>query len=153
MDLKIDSKDLEIIECLKQDASRSVRQIANKTKIPITTVHHRIKSLKEKGVIEKTTIKLDPEKMGLELSAYVLITAFSSFTSGEKVSQKKICKELSKFSGIELIDIVTGETDIIIKVRVKNIKELNKLILDKIREIPGVDKTNTFTVLEEIKID
>jgi DNA-binding Lrp family transcriptional regulator len=149
----MDLKDLEIIECLKKDASLSVRQISNKTKIPITTVHHRIKALKKNKVIKKTTIELDNEKMGLELSAYILVTAFSSFGSGEKVSQKKICKEISKFSGIELIDIVTGETDIIIKARVKNIKELNKLILDKIREVPGVDKTVTLTVMQEFKID
>ncbi len=147
----MDSKDFLILDELKKDSSLSIRRIARKTRIPITTVHHRIKSLKEKGIIEKFTIKINDKKMGFELSAFILINSMSFLPSGLKVSQKKICERISKLNEVKLVSIVTGSTDIVVKATVKGIPELNKLVLDKIREIPGVDKTITLTVLEEIK--
>ncbi|MBN2127336.1 MAG: Lrp/AsnC family transcriptional regulator [Candidatus Diapherotrites archaeon] len=147
----MDSKDFLILEELKKDSSLSVRSIARKTRIPITTVHHRINSLKESGVIEKFTVKLNNKKMGFGLSAFILINSMSFMPSGEKVSQKKICDKISKLNEVEFASIVTGSTDVIVKVKVKEINDLNKLILDKIREIPGVDKTTTMMILEEIK--
>jgi Lrp/AsnC family transcriptional regulator, leucine-responsive regulatory protein len=147
----MDSKDFEIIDCLKADASKTVREISKKTRIPITTVHHRIKALKKKGIIKKTTVELDYEKMGYSITAYILIVAQSALPSGEKVSQKKICEKISKIPGVETIDIITGDTDIFVKIRVKNVKELSRIILEKIRELPGVDRTKTITVLEQIK--
>jgi Lrp/AsnC family transcriptional regulator, leucine-responsive regulatory protein len=149
----MDSKDFLILEELKKNSSLSVRSIAKKTRIPITTVHHRINSLKEKGVIEKFTIKLNDKKMGFELKAFILITSMSFLHSGIKVSQKKICEKISKLNEVESVSIVTGSTDIVVKVKVKEINELNSLLLNKIREIPGIDKTITLTILDEIKND
>ena len=52
--------------------------------------------------------------------------------------------------GVEEVNITTGEMDIIVKVRLKNIEELNEFIVEKLRDIGGVDKTRTMVVLNVI---
>ena len=54
MAYEIDEKDKRIIEVLREDSSLTTRQIAKKTRVPITTVHHRVRKLKEDGFIMKS---------------------------------------------------------------------------------------------------
>ncbi len=49
----------------------------------------------------------------------------------------------------KFIDIVTGATDILVGIRVKDVHELNKFVIDRLRKIDGVDKTQTMIVLNE----
>jgi DNA-binding Lrp family transcriptional regulator len=57
--------------------------------------------------------------------------------------------KIRKINGCEGVDIVTGTTDIVAKVRVENMHILNDLIIHKIRMIEGIDKT--LMVLEEVR--
>ena len=45
---------------------------------------------------------------------------------------------------------MTGITDILIKVRIKDIDQLNTFVIDKLRNIEGIDKTQTMLVLSEV---
>lgn len=144
----MDHKDIEILACLRENSALSSRQVSNATKIPLTTVHNRIARLRKNGVIKRFTIETDPAKMGMGICAYILITALSNF-DGRKVSQQKICKSLLAFEGIETADIITGNYDIIVKARFRDIPHLNRALLTKIREIPGVDKTISMIAIEE----
>ena len=147
--MQLDEKDLKILEILKRDAELTSSQISKKTGIPITTIHNRIKRLKQKGIIKNYTINIDYEKLGKLLSAYILITINQSIL-GKKISQSQIGKKLKYFEEVESVDIVAGGTDMIIKVRVETMQSLNKFITEKLRNIEGIDKTQTLMVLEEI---
>jgi len=46
LDLKVDDKDIKIIDLLKENSAYTTREIAKKTLLPVTTVHNRIKKLK-----------------------------------------------------------------------------------------------------------
>ena len=62
MTYNLDDKDWKIINILKEHGDYATRQIAKKTLLPVTTIHHRIKRLKEEKIIRKFTIDLDPIK-------------------------------------------------------------------------------------------
>jgi DNA-binding Lrp family transcriptional regulator len=148
--MQLDKKDLKILEILKQKANLQTSQISKKTSIPITTVHNRIKKLTSKGIIKNYTINIDFEKIGKPLKAYVLITVNQNPFSDKKLSQERIGEEIKKLNEVESVDIVTGETDLLAGVRIKEMTELNDLVTHKLRNIPGVDKTRTMMVLKEI---
>lgn len=148
MGFMLDSKDFVILDALKENSSLSHREISRKTKIPLTTVHHRIKKMQKNGVIKKYSIELDWEKVGKSISAYVMVSANQQF-AGKKVFQQDITKQIRKFSSVETVDIVTGQTDILVKVRCKDVKDLDKFITQDLRSIDGVDKTVSMLVLEE----
>ena len=69
--MKIDETDLSIIEILRRDASLSTKEISKKIRIPITTIHNRIKKLKQEGVIQRYTIAIDEKKLGKLIYAYI----------------------------------------------------------------------------------
>jgi len=147
--MKLDEKDLRILNILKKNAELNTSQISKKTGIPITTIHNRIKKLKQEGIIKNYTINIDHEKIGKPLASYILITINQSIL-GKKISQHEIGRRLKAFDEVESADIVTGATDIIIKVRAESMKGLNEFITEKLRNIEGIDKTQTLMVLEEI---
>ncbi len=143
--MELDEKDLKILSMLKGDAKLTTSQISKKTRIPITTVHNRIRKLSKEGVIKRYTVEVDYEKVGKPLKAFILITINQS-----KTPQNKLGREIKSIEGVESVDIVTGATDLIAEVRAKNMPVLNELITEKIRRIEGIDKTQTLMVLEEI---
>lgn len=145
--MKLDKKDLKIIEILKEDSSLSTHKISKKTHIPITTIHNRIKKLKQEGIIKNFTLNLDQEKLGNSISAFLMIDVDASSKTVE-INQRDIIKKLSHLDEVENAYIVTGVADIVAKVHVKGIKELNELILEKIRKMHGLE-TRTLIILEE----
>jgi len=142
----LDEKDKKILILLKENSSLTVNQISKKTKVPITTVHNRIKKLKETGIIKNYTINLDYEKIGKPIKSYVLITVNQDKTH----PQEKIAKKIKEIEDILSVDIITGKNDLISIVKTNSIKNLNEIITQKIRNIEGVDKTQTIIVLNEI---
>lgn len=147
--IKLDKKDLKVLEILKENAKLTTSQIAKKTAIPITTVHNRIKKLERLGIIKNYTINLNFKRLSYDITAFILVTVAYHLPSGEKISQEKVAKQIKKI-GAEEVYIVTGSTDIIAKVRAHDIDELNDFIIRKLRNIKGIDKTQTMTVLQGI---
>lgn len=147
--IELDKKDEKILELLKENSKLTTSQISKKTAIPVTTVHNRIKKLEKLGVIKNYTVNLNFKKLGYDLLAFILVTVNYLLPSGEKVQQEQVAKAI-KEKGAEEVYIVTGGTDIIVKVRTKNIEELNNFVIRELRRIDGIDKTQTMIVLQEI---
>ncbi|MFH1399137.1 MAG: Lrp/AsnC family transcriptional regulator [Candidatus Woesearchaeota archaeon] len=147
--MKLDEKDLEILGILKQNAKLTTSQISKQTKIPITTVHNRIKKLESIGVIRNYTVVLNHQLLGKDLLVYVLVGVDQNLP-GKIISQDEIAKKIKAYEEVEEANIITGDNDIIVKARFKSIAQLNNFIMKKLRKIDGVDKTKTMVVLEEI---
>jgi len=145
--MKLDQKDLKILEILKQNSKLTTHQISKKINIPITTIHNRIKKLEKEGIIENYTLKLNYKKLDLAVLSYVLVTVTYTLPDGTKIKQETVAKKIKGLPEVEEVHIVTGDTDILVRVRVKDIDELNKFVIDKLRSIDGVDKTQTMVVL------
>lgn len=148
--MALDKKDLMVLESLKENSKQTTHMIARKTAIPITTVHNRIKKLEKSGIIKKYTVNLDHNKLNRSLLSFILVTVNYSTPSGVKLTQEEIARTIKKIPGVESACIVTGVTDILVRVRVKDVEELNRLIIDKLRTVDGVDKTQTMVVLDDI---
>ena len=132
----LDDKDFAIIEELKKNSRMSEQKIARKTGIPMTTVHNRIKKLRDNGVIEEYTIKLNYEKLGKPLIAFVLIKATN------QADQKVLLKEVANIPNVYETAMVTGEFDILFKARVKSMEELNEVVVQNLRKKRTVGALN-----------
>ena len=150
INMQLDEKDLGILELLKKNSKLTTSQISKKTTIPITTIHNRIKKMEQQGIIKNYTINPDFEKIGKPLTAYILLTVNQTISPNKKISQSDVGKKIKAFDDVEAVDIVTGATDILVKVRARTMHDLNDFITHKIRNIEGVDKTQTMMVLEEL---
>lgn len=145
----LDEKDQHILEVLQEHADYTTRQIAKKTLLPATTIHNRIQKLKAAGIIRKYTVKLDWSKLGKNLVVYVLISANLPLLKQKKKTQYDLAKELRSFSAVERVDIVSGGTDLVAIVRVKDVEEFDKFLLGKLQLVEGIDKTQSLMVIHK----
>ncbi|MBN1644778.1 Lrp/AsnC family transcriptional regulator [Candidatus Woesearchaeota archaeon] len=147
--MKITEKDMKILAKLGENSKNTVVQISAQTGVPVTTVHNRIKRMERAGVIKKYTLELNHSILGNALTAYLMIHTTTMLANGLKVSQEQIAKEIKEINNIEKVELLAGHGDILVKVRVKDTTELNETVMQKIRKIDGVDKTQTMVVLNE----
>ncbi len=138
----IDEKDLKIIEQLKQDSRASVRNIAAATNLRPSTVHQRITKLKKDNVIEKFTVKLNNEKVNEDFIVFVLLR-----------SEKDIDNKIFKTNAVKEVFGVTGEYDLLMKLKFPDINEFNKFII-KFRKENELTRTLTMvsTVVKKEEI-
>lgn len=146
----IDSKDLLIIDALKENAKASVIAISRKIGLPSTTIHNRIKKMREDGTIKGYTIKVDHQKAGKEIGAFVSMTINYINLKEKNSSIEDLIKRISKLQSVEKISLVTGGTDLLIKCRVKNIATLNEFVMRILRNFDGVERTQTMVILQEV---
>ncbi len=149
MKFELDEKDQKILALLIEEGDLTSKKISKQLRIPITTVHHRIKRLQEQGVIKNFTVAVDYPKLGFLVSAYILVEVDYDQLKKEKITQHELIVRLLKYPEIVTADIVTGETDIVIKVRMKTIAELDDFIVRILRNIQGIAKTKTLVILKD----
>jgi DNA-binding Lrp family transcriptional regulator len=145
----MDEKDRKIIDILTEDSSLSSRQISRKTGLPVTTVHNRLKKLREDGIIKRYTIELDHKKLGKTFAALVHVSCNYDVLRSEKSDQHKLAREISRLPGVEKVDIVTGSTDMIVRVRTSDVEEYDTFLFKRLQAIPGIEDTQTFVIINE----
>lgn len=146
----LDKKDMKIINLLEEKGNLTTKRISRRLNIPQTTVHNRIKKLEKEGVIRGYEVDIDKKKIGKGLGAYVQIT-INYPSQMEPNFQEEISQKISNFPEVEKVSIITGETDILLKISVSDTNELNDFVIKKLRLIKGIDKTRTSIIMKEIK--
>jgi DNA-binding Lrp family transcriptional regulator len=139
--MKLDKKDLAIIEILKKDARLSIRDIAKKTSIRPSTVHQRITKLKKDGVINRFTIKLNNSAIEEDFIVFMMIKTKPNVLLDSKIINNKHVKEVFG---------TTGEYDLLLKLKFKDVQEFNDFII-KFRKEQQVETTLTMVATANVK--
>lgn len=140
----IDERDQAILDVLQENSSLSIQKIARRTGIPIATVHHRIKWLRSQGIIKKYTIALDRSKIGGKMVAYVLLKATP------KSDHIELLEKLMPNPQIEDGSAITGAFDLILKVRVADVEDLDHFVLKYLRTFEDIAQTETMIAFRNI---
>jgi Lrp/AsnC family leucine-responsive transcriptional regulator len=146
----LDSGDLSVLRIIQENCRLTAREISDKTGLPVTTVFAKIKRIEKAGLIKGYHAVLNGGALGSSTTAFIL--ASFSYRTGEKsVSQRKVAKELASFPEVQEVHIISGEWDIIIKVKAKDVDSVGKYVVDKLRLVKGIAKTLTCLVFESEK--
>ncbi|AFR09139.1 MULTISPECIES: Lrp/AsnC family transcriptional regulator [Nocardiopsis] len=138
-----DTTDQTILSALAKDARTGITEIASLANVSRATAYNRIKRLTDDGVIRGYSVVTDHAKMGLGVTALVLI-------SGSQPDWRANREILSSYPEIEYCWYVVGSADIVLLVRVANTNQLRDLILTRLQALPGVTSTQTLTVIDEV---
>ncbi len=150
--MNLDEKDIQILRLLQEDCKRPVREISRRIGSPITTVYARIKRLEEHGVIKAYKAILDAEKLGRGTTAFILASFRYRMPGIEKtLSQRDIAREVAKFPEVQEVHIITGDWDILIKVKERDVNAIGRFVVDKLRTIRGIERTLTCMVFDSAK--
>lgn len=143
----LDEKDRRILEALREDAQETTKAIAEKTGIPRTTVHDRISRMEERGVIRQYTVVPDYEALGEATTAFV----FLSYDARASVTQEEVARRLAAIDAVYEVHMISGDWDLIVKVRGGSIEQIGDLVIEGVREVGGVAQTQTSTVFRTWK--
>ena len=62
-----------------------------------------------------------------------------------------MAKEIAKFPEVQEVHIITGDWDLLIKVKAEDVEAIGKFVIDKLRLVKGIEKTLTCVVFETEK--
>ena len=140
--MEIDTKDQKILDVLKLNSREPIREIAKKTKIRPSTIHQRIQKLIDSRTIEKFTIKLDNQKVGENFIVFMLVKGSTTEYIDSKILHSSHIKEIFG---------VTGEYDLLIKLKFKNVEEFHEFLLDFRKNKKEIQSTLTMVVTANLK--
>ncbi len=149
---KLDEKDLAILALIQSNGKLTAKQIAKKTGVPLTTVFAKTKRMEEQGIIAMYKAILSPEKLSSGTAAFILASvSYRAKADDSPVSQRAVAEEIAKFAEVQEVHIITGDWDLLVKLRAENVEEIGKFVVDKLRLISGLEKTLTCMVFETVK--
>ena len=153
MSIKLDEKDLAILTLIQENSKLTANQIAKKIGAPITTVFAKTKRMEEMGIIKEYRAILSPEKLNLNTAAFILAAVSYRAKNQDEtpVSQRQVAEEIAKFPEVQEVHIITGDWDLLVKLRAENVDAVGKFVVDKLRLIKGLDKSLTCMVFETVK--
>lgn len=134
---EFDDIDLALLKTLVSDARMSQRQVANALGISAPTVGERMSKLERAGVITHYSAFVNWPALGYPLTVFLSITA----TPGSDIGE--IMARLWTVSEVEEVYLVTGDLDLLAKLRARDHNHLRALLMDKIWQIPGIQGTST----------
>ena len=140
---QVDSLDQILLRALRGDASQSYAALGRKAGLSAAAAHERVRKLKERGVIRRTTIDVDPAAVGRPVLAFVLVE--SSAWVGEEPTRAA----LRAIPELEEVHIVAGSASLLVKIRTATTEGLQD-VLRRLFAIDGVSGTQTIVVLETV---
>ena len=149
--MTLDAVDRKILRLLQQDARMSYRAIAEAVELRAPSVHARVQRLEKEGYIRGYHADIDPEKVGRTLTAYVSIgLGGSGGRKGETSRTEAVADALRKDPDVLEVHLVTGEDDLLVKVRTTDIRGLERLLIRVLEPLEGVSRTTTNIVVRTL---
>lgn len=136
----IDELDLKILDILKKDSRTPFTEIASILGVSDSTIHVRLKKLRDDGVLRGFTVDLDEELLGKKVHGLAMIDVNLGHLE-EVVSKLAINKNVVK------IYETHGANDLIVQIDAEDLDELRKVIMDT-RKIEDISSTALTTILK-----
>lgn len=141
--LNIDKLDLQIMQALMENADISYADLGKKLFVSGGTIHVRIKKLEENNIVKGRKLIADLKTLGYDVIAFIGVYL-------EKSSlYDAVAKELKKIPEIVRLNYTTGNYSMFAEIVCKDIQQLRFVLHDKLQNIVGIERTETFISLEE----
>ena len=144
----------ELVRLFKQGyCTPQISRIAKAIDEPSTTIHYNIKKLEKEGTIRTYKAVFDYTKIEEGFCAYVLINVSPlEYEHDWSKYETQIVRELAKHEEVESLDILTGEWDMILKIRTKDQSDFYDF-LGKVVNRVAIQKSISLVSLRQVKSD
>ena len=143
---KLDELDRKILNALQADAAISLDQLGETIGLSRNACWRRVKAMETSGVITKRVALIDPIKVDLGLMVFMQVR-----TNGHDPKwQLDFSNATNAISGILSVYRMTGDLDYLIRARVSDMVDYDRLYQQLITRLPIADIAASF-VMEEIK--
>lgn len=146
MTLELDDVDLRLLTELERDADRTNVELARLVGLSPAATLHRVRRLKDGGVIRSITADVDAEAAGFPLHVYLAVTVGRH----DEAAHRRLREAVAGIPEVVRADWVTGETDALLEVVARSIAELQRVQL-LLSSRGGAQRVTTLLRLEVLK--
>jgi len=143
----MDDLDRAILDILVADGRASVQSVADRVGLKRPAVHARIQRMEAAGVIRGVHASLSAEALGMDLAAFVFLQVSHGGGKDFLSSTSAIVDDLGKIPGVLEVHTLAGDDDMMIKVRARNLKELEDSVLRRMSGLSHVTRVRSRIVL------
>lgn len=140
---QLDSTDVKILRMLQSEGRIPITQLSAHLDVPHATIRDRIRKLETEGVIEGYQAVINPAQVGLPITGFVQITLDHRL----QTSLQQTIDTLMNIQEVSEFYVLTGETDIFVRIHATGMDHLREIIFEKLNRIPGFQRSNTGVVL------
>ncbi|NHZ72447.1 MAG: AsnC family transcriptional regulator [Aquificales bacterium] len=140
----MDTLDSQILAFLQEDGRKRFTEIAKELGVTEGTVRNRVAKLQEANVMRITAL-VDPLRVGYDAPAIVGVSVQSPHLD-------EAAAELTAFSEVGYLIMVSGEYDLIVEIFCRDREHLASFLRDKLQNVTGVVRTQTFFILHTFKM-
>jgi Lrp/AsnC family transcriptional regulator for asnA, asnC and gidA len=141
----LDATDLRLLLLLSDDARISQRSLARELGMSPPAVADRLARLHRQGVITGYGVRLNWSALGYPTIVYLTVTAMHGHEQGT------IMAALAALPEVEEVMLVTGDIDMLVRVRVRDHTHLRDLLINSVWQIEGIQRTETSLSIAEMK--
>jgi Lrp/AsnC family transcriptional regulator, leucine-responsive regulatory protein len=146
MAISLDSIDLQLLQELQTDADRPNVELARVVGLSPAATLHRVRRLKESGVVRGIVARLDSAAAGFPLQVYVAVT----LERHDDTAHRRFQQAVRAMPEVLSADWVTGETDAMLMVVAREVAELQRTLV-RLSTRGGASRVMTYLRLEELK--
>jgi Lrp/AsnC family transcriptional regulator, leucine-responsive regulatory protein len=140
----LDKLDVALLGLLAVDGRASQRSLAASLGVSTPTVSERMSRLERAGVITGYAAQVDWAAIGITETVYLSVTAAAGYDVAT------IMQELWQIPQVQDVNLVTGDLDLLVRLRVRDNNHLRSLLMDQIWQIDGIQRTSTMTSMAEM---
>ena len=144
---KLDDIDRKILKIVQHDGRITNTQLSKEIGLSPAPTLERVKKLETSGFIKNYHAYLDKAKIGLGVSTFVLV----SLKGHNKQSIELFTDQINDIEEIIECHHITGSGDFLLRVIAKDIVSYQKLMLERVTEIPVVDNLQSMVILSTFK--
>ena len=143
----LDALDRKILAQLQRNSRASLQEIGQAVGLSASPCWGRIKKLEEAGVIQGYSVRLSPQALGLSDTVLVMVTLDSHSDN----TLEKFGEVLATIPEVVEAHLVSGEYDYLLRIVVKDTRDYERLLREKLYKIKGIRHSRSSFVLRTLK--
>lgn len=142
----MDERDVRLLKAIADLGTGSPEKLNDETGIPVSTVHYRLKRLREQGVIENDCCDFNLDELGLGVTVILEVLApYGDDYDG-------LAETLLAIEGVTNMYFMLGEMDFVAIARLSDADEVERLVKD-FNAVPAVERTFSKLVINTHRED
>lgn len=145
--MPIDKFDLKILEVLQRNSRATLQEISKEVGLSPTPCWNRVKQMEAAGVIRRYTVKIDQEAIGYPDTVIVQL----NLSSHNESTIEDFGRALQEIPEVLEAYLVSGTYDYIVRIAVRDTRDYERLLRERLYKIPGIRHSISSFVLRTLK--
>lgn len=145
--MNVDKFDLRILETLRRNARATLQEVSAEVGLSPSPCWNRIKRMETDGVIERYTVKVDQAALGYTDTVIVQLT----LDSHTDRMIEEFGRALEEIPEVLEAYLVSGDYDYIVRIAVRDTRDYERLLRERLYKIPGIRQSKSSFVLRTLK--